>query len=650
VSADLAWRKGGAGAAASLWQTLRRLQREQASQIRHDRINRRVYSSRIGREVAQRPEVASLVRSMGFIPADLNFTRPIVDALWARIGNNQPAIKMAASGAKWNQRRKARQLDQVIEGTVESLDIAAKASQSLRAALVVRGGILEVGSSAGRIYADKVPCEEILMDEEEARYGEPRQMHRVMTISKEVLTARYPDKSIEIDKAKRPEPGPLDPPRSTARQSAMVEVAKSWHLPSEPDADDGRWAVSIDGTILDDGPWKRQTFPFAIIRGMPPMEGDGFWPASLVDDLANLQYQVNSLFRKLQENAYHTATLKVLVRRGAQIAKKHLAGQRPHYVEVDNPTDAVWHVPDPFPPSQLNFLEFQIRQMYEVSGVSQLMAQSKNPLGAGASGAALAEFYDIESERFSQLELAYARFWRDIGRLIIEAAQDMADDEEFRKGEVKWAKQSVIHKVAWKDVDLDADQYELHLEPTGFLPNTRAGKMQVIETLVANGYLDQKWAISLADFPDLKRANQVLVAPLEWALWALEQVDDVELTDDETEVDEEKSAEIPAPDPNMDLDLALALAKATYQMRIVEGTRGKPTPEPILERHRTFLEYLDTEKKKLSAAAPMPAPGPAMPGMDPMAGAAPMPMNGAGPMPPGGEPPMLPPPAPGGVM
>src|ERR1044071_4958437 len=206
--------------------------------------------------------------------------------------------------------------------------------------MIVRGGIVEIGAGAkGKMFADRFPCEELLFEEGEAKYGEPPQAHRVMRVSREVLLAKFPGHRTAIENAKLPEGGPFDAPRSAAARKSMVEVAKSWHLPSEEGADDGAAILSIGDAILDMKPWKRSTFPFAVIRGSAPLEGEGYWPSSLVDDLANLQYQVNTLFRKLQENAYHTATLKVLVRRNANIPKKHLAGQRPHYVEVDNPAD-----------------------------------------------------------------------------------------------------------------------------------------------------------------------------------------------------------------------------------------------------------------------------------------------------------------------
>jgi len=268
------------------------------------------------------------------------------------------------------------------------------------------------------------------------------------------------------------------------------------------------------------------------------------------------------------------------------------------------------------------------------------MVNSKNTLGAGASGAAQNAQYDIESERFSQLEQAYARFWRDIGRLIVEAAQDMAEDEDFKEREVRWNKKNVLHRIKWADVDIDADRYELHLEPTGYLPSTRAGKTQAIEQLIAAGQIDPVWSTTLLDYPDIKRANMVRNAPLEWVLWAMEQLEDVEI-DADGDVVEEESAGMPPPDPHMDLDLAIKVAKAVYQLHITEGDRENPTPPALLARYRTFIESCDAAKSAAATATPPPAPGmgamtaPPMPGSPDMAGGMPPDMAALPPMPEG---------------
>lgn len=630
------WRLKGDQQAAAIATHVEALEKRQSMRVLRDQVNERIYSSNVGGGIGRAVDVATALRTMGFTSADLNFTRQIVDALVARIGNDQPSIKVAADGADWSQRRQSNLIDKLTSGELEALDTAADAPLCLRDALVTRGGCRKIVPHNGDIVADRIPCEEIVLDDREARYGKPRQMHHVKQVAREVLCEDFPDNERQIENAQpaKKRHGEMD--AQTSGDSNMVDVRESWHLPSGRDAKDGRWVISLDSVVLQARPWKRPRFPIAFIRWSPPRRG--FWGCSLVDELASMQYKINEIARDLQQNIYFTSAVKVLVRRGANIAKGHLSGKAPHTFEVDTPSDAIWQAPDGFSPAQFQFLQWLIQQMYEVSGVSQLMAQSKNPLGAGASGAALAEFYDIESERFSQLELSYARFWRDQAQLVIDAAQDL-NEETKKPREVRWVKKTVMERIEWP-VDMDMDKYELRLEAAGYMPKTRSGKLQAIEQLTATGMIDPQWASSLMDFPDLEQANMIKNSPVEYALWAVEQCLDCEV-DEDGNVEEEDSAPMPAPDPHANLDLCISVGKAMLLHETTEGSRKNPVPEGVLGRLRTWIELCDLEKSK--AAPPAPAPGMAPPGMDPMAmmGGAPA-MPGGPPMP--GAPPMAGPP------
>lgn len=609
------WMLEGEAQAPALWQHVEALEQREQRRIARDLVNEAIYASNVsaGRRSA---DIVALFRTLGFQAADLNFTRQIVDALVARIGNNQPAIRVAADGADWTQRRQAKLLDKVIGGELEQLDVMHDAPLALRGALVTRAGAYKVMPHNGDIVGDRIPINELLVDEREARYGRPRQLHHVKQVAREVLGRDYPEAAgvIANAEAARKRQGE-DEFSALGGQTNMIDVCESWHLPSHKEASDGVRVISIRERVLSRDPWKRPRFPVAFLRWSPPPRG--YWGSSLVDELAALQFKVNEIARDLMRNIYFTSSLAVLTRRSADIAKKKLAGKEPYVVEVDNPGDVQWQAPDGFSPAQFQFLQWLIQQMYEVSGVSQLMAQSKNPLGAGASGAALAEFYDIESERFSQLEMAYARFWRQIGELVVDAAKDLSQEKDFRKREVRWVKRGVIERVRWVDINtgaLDDDRYQLRLEAAGYLPKTRAGKMQAIEQLIANGFLDPLWAPALIDFPDLEQANMIRSAPVDYAISCMEQVLDCEI-DADGDVDEEKSEPVPTPDPDANLELLMAVAKALKLQQLAERS-----PSGVIERCAQWCELVDAALKK---AAPPPAPAmpPGPPGMamNPMA-------------------------------
>jgi hypothetical protein len=620
--------------AAAIWQHVEALEQRERLRIARDQVNEAIYSSNVsaGRRSA---DLMAIFRTLGFQAADLNFTRQIVDALVARIGNNQPAIRVAADGADWTQRRQAKLLDKVVGGELEQLDVQHDAPLALRASLVTRAGAYKVVPHNGDIVGDRIPVDEFRVDDREARYGRPRQLHHVKRVAREVLMRDHPKHAGVIRDAEVARKRQGEDENEIGGQTNMIDVCESWHLPSRKDADDGVRVISIRERPLLTEPWKRPRFPVAFLRWSPPQRG--FWGCSLVDELAALQYKVNEIARDLMRNIYFTSSVAVITRRSASIVKKQLAGKEPYTLEVDNPGDVLWEAPDGFSPAQFQFLQWLIQQMFEVSGVSQLMAQSKNPLGAGASGAALSEFYDIESERFSQLETAYARFWRQIGELIIDAAKDLSEDEGFKKREVRWVKRGVIERVKWSEVNtgtLDDDRYQLRLEAAGYLPKTRSGKMQALEQLIAQGFLDPVWAPALLDFPDLEQANMIRSAPVDYAIFCMEQVLDCEV-DENGDVAEAKSEPVPTPDPDANLGLLMAVAKALKLQQVAERAAVG-----VIERCARWCELVDAALKAAAPAQPaappvdpamMGAPGmsPAIaPGMPPPAPMAPPPMAG----------------------
>src|SRR5690606_5849865 len=118
----------------------------------------------------------------------------------------------------------------------------------------------------------------------------------------------------------------------------------------------------------------------------------------------------------------------------------------------------------------------------------------------------------------------------------------------------------------------------------------------------------------------LKKAMVVENAPIELAIWAMEELEEAEL-DADGEVIEDKSAPIPAPDPHFDLEFLMGVTKAVYNIKVTEKV-----PPAILGRFLDFMDAIDAEQKKLApATAEVEAPpgDPMAPPMDPMMAGAP---------------------------
>lgn len=583
-----------------------------------DRIYEGIYENRVLAASGPYREALSLLRQSGFTAARLNVSRSIVETLVAKIGKKKPAIKTKALDVDYSFKRRARNLSRFVRGKQEDMEIHENAPMCLLDACVVGDGVIKVYPEHGDMVAERTPKEELFVNPREARYGNPRQLFQRKLVSREVLAesklfSRY---KAEIMQAATATNMDDDYEYEDAYDDDMIEVWEAWHLPSSPDADDGRHGIAIENTMLYWGEWKRARFPFAWLRYAKRRRG---WNGrGLIADLAEIQYKINDTVRDIQDALYFGSQLTVFVARGSGITRNHLGRQqRAHMLEVNRPNDVQYVAPNPVSKDAMMFLKELINWAYEFTGISQMSAQAKNPLGAGASGVALDNFYDLESERYATIEQNYARFHVDIAEIMIDCAKEISETPEADV-RARWHERDVMQSIKWKDVDMKRDQFRLTLEPANFLPDSRAGQLQAAEQLSKAGVIQgPQVSMLLGGFPDLERVNRLRNAPYEHCEWIMEQLQDEDV--DEAEL---------LPDGFINLDLAMDMAKSEYARAVTEDA-----PPVVLERFRNYIFACDQAMKKAQQAMPIPGPQ----GETPPEGMPPEMMPpGAGPMPPGG--------------
>jgi hypothetical protein len=593
---------------------------EEAASIRYwkDIVHESIYDNQMyaGSDYSASLE---LLRTQGFSAARLNATHSIVQTIVSKLGIKRPAVKMNASDVRWSYKNQARQLTRVIRGASETTKMARLSPQVIKDACIVGTGITFVGPDDGKVVVERVPREELFVDPRESRYGSPRSLFRRRIISRDVLADRYPDYAEVIMgeiPAARDWPGDTHYEDVDNYDESMVDFYEGWHLPSGKDADDGVYMCAIRGQVLANVPWKRQRFPFSFMRYDKPRKG--FWGRGVVEDVADMQWKVDEIVRDLQQALYFGAQLRIWVPEGAPVADSALGRMSRPSIFRYLGNKPLYDTPEPLSKDALGFLEQMIQWMYDFTGVSMMAAQAKNPIGAGASAVALQEFYDIQSERYSQLESMVADWWVDTSGLILDAYKDLSEaDDEY---EVEWVDRDVVHKVKWADYTKEGAEFRLTLEPSNFLPDTRAGKLEGIERLAKAGIVVGPEASALmAGFPDLERANRLRNAGYEIAEKMMEQLADLD-------------QDPPIPDSHLDLPLTHRMAQAELNI-----ARCDDAPEEVVQRYLNFLSLItDLINKGKQAAPPEPTPEEMMaaqmgagapPGQPPVPGAPPAPMG-----------------------
>jgi hypothetical protein len=583
---------------------------EQAASYLHwlDRIHWAMYENELMTEGGNYARALASLRRHGFTSSKLRVAQSIVDTVVSKLGKRHPAIKVNPSNADWSLKRKGRQLTKWIRGKNQELELQEVSPLIFLDACVTGTGVLKIGNEFDEIVLDRVPRRELFVNAREARYGKPRQLHHKRTMCRDVLVEMFPDFRYQIEKAGNLEAWIDEEDDFVGVETGnLIKVYESWHLPSGPNADDGRHAICIDGATLLYEKWERARFPFAFMRYAPREKG--FWGMGLIEAVAENQYNINQTVRDIQQALYYGAQLKVLAQRGSKIIKSHLGrNQGPFVIEYDG-RPPEWIAPNPVSKDQLEYLRQEIEWAYEFTGVSQMSASSKNPLGANASGAALQEFYDLESERLADPEQRWARWHVDVAECEIDTAKEIAADHKGYGA--RWNQRSFFEQIPWAEVDMKRDQYHLALEATNFLPDTRAGKLDQAERLAQNGFIDPSAAFAvLADFPDLERVNRLKLAPREHLEFVMEQLEDESVPFEDVQ-----------PESFMDLELGIPMAKAYYARAVTEGA-----PDEVQQRFRDWI----VAAENIANIAPPPQPEmPVGPDGMPMEAGAPPPMPDA---------------------
>lgn len=463
-------------------------------------------------------EVPGLPRSFTF-----NVIRSCIDTATAKVGQNRPKPLFLTEEGEASMQNRAKRLSKYVEGIFYDAKAYEVAQKVFRDACVFGTGVLYLywdhdNKSRARLRFERVLPDELLIDEEEGRYGMPSQLHRRKWVLRDRLVEMFPKFEKEIMSARGERTDATSP-------SAVehVQVVESWHLPSVPGAKDGRHSICIDGATLFSEKWEDDFFPFCFFHWSEPVVG--FWGTGLAEELVGIQLEINRLCRDIAAAQRTMASPRIFVEAGSQIVPSHLApglqeGRLPIVKYVGRPP--AFQTPPAISGEIYQSLDRWIQRAYEVTGISQLQATGRKPAGLD-SGAALREYNDQVSERFVTVSQRWEEFFMDIARKSVSMSKTRYESGDKMLAIVA-AEQRFIRTIKWKDVDLEADKFFMKVFPTNLLPSTPAGRLQQVVELLQAELLPRELALSLLDFPDVESFVSLETAALDDIRWTIEQI------------------------------------------------------------------------------------------------------------------------------
>lgn len=555
----------------------------------------------------------------------LNVIQNGIDTLQAKVTKQRPKPTFETVKGDYEKRERAEACSDFIQGTFYARNLYEVRPYVCLDSLIFGLGSYKVHTEPGEVVYERSFPFETVIDDREAMYGKPRCRGQRKYYDKQVLIelfAREEDGLSTEERARREviraaiEKGGVDGDRDDVDyddSSDQILVYEIWHLRSGPKATDGKHCICIRGVTFKLESYEDDDFPFEDVR--PMRQWAGFWGIGLAEKGAGLQAEINRILRDIQAAMHLISKPHWMVPASANVVAAHLNNDLATIIKYQGVVPPTVYTPQAMSPEMFSHLQWLVRSFYEEHGISTLSAKSQKPAGLD-SGIALETYLDVESERFTDLIKNDEASIKGLAEKTIRAMRRMGGNREVKT----IGKGDGYRKLLWKDVDLE-DDYAIRIFPTSMLPDTPAGQLNFVSTLIKGQMCDPEDAFELIEWPDTAKyakrrgaARRVI----------------------EHNIARMKRGEDASPEPLDNHKLALKTVTEAYHEAREEGV-----PE---ERLSLFRRYLTLTDRLMRPPPPMPVPA-AIPTGDMPAGPAPgMPGPGPGPgAPPAPMPPPLPP-------
>ncbi len=476
---------------------------------------------------------------------------------------------------KWKTRKVCRVGQQLFDDWYRRNSIYREAIESYRDAQIFEVGYIWVDDETNG--ARRIKPWEYYVDPAEMNYGE---------ISRYCLRFwKYPLLALK-DKIK-------------AGTRAFESLEKDIHAKADEvhfyfDLEGGKKYTFAGEELIDEREISFDVPSVASIYCTPPVKG--LWSTSIIDDLYTLQRELDVVNQKIHDATILTPANVGIVPTMSTIKKSTIdAGREGLFYEYEPVAGASapmeWITPAAVNPQLLQRRKEIQETMYQISGVSQLSAQSKKPTGIN-SGVGLDTLEDIESERHNFELQNYELFCMKIAEIKISVSKPGDNILPSRLGRAG---------VTWSDLQKERDYYSIQFSPASALSNTPKAKMEEVEKLQKMGVIGPEMVASMLGWPDLEKALGIASA----------NRDDIEaITDRAAETGEFDFYEV----VNIQ-DLWRNVMNEIMRMDADEP-ENKKVMKNLVEFSKTLKEKIDLLTKAATPPAP-PAPLPQPPAAAP---------------------------------
>ena len=537
---------------------------------------------------------------------NLNVSEAIVDTLRALVGAHKPRVRFLTSGGDYEAQAKAKNLNRFISGQFYANRIYEQDQTVFTCAAAMGTGFYLVDEDSKDVKIEWVFSDDVLVDDVEAKYGSPRNLYVVRDVERSVLIEKYPQFATELEQATQLRKDHV----GSTKQADPVSLVECWHL--AVNGKGGRHFLGTDVTTFVDEDYSDDVFP--VVEFCYQKRVLGFFGKSVCEIVRGLQTEINTLLGKIQR-LMNLASSKVFVAKGSKVAKAQMNNEEWGLVEYAGNQIPVLATVAAVAPEYYQQLDRLYQRAFEITGVSMGAVVGTRPAGL-ESGAALRENNDIQTQRFLHLGQAWEDFHIRVADRVLRAAKRLAKQKPSYSVVAEDGKQ--LFEIKWSDVDPGKDKFLMKAWPASLLPESPAGKMEVVQTMLGVEPRLQPYALQLLDNPDIEAALKRINAPTLVMDKIIERI--------------LSKGEMLPPEPFMDLEMGIVQMQQAYLAAIVDDI-----PEVNLSLMRQWM--IDAQEIIATSAAAIPPPSEQamMPGpqgggeqMPPMPGPMPGPMGPQG--------------------
>jgi len=475
-----------------------------------------------------------------------NVIQSITDTIVSKIGKNKPKITFLTDEGDWDLKQRAEDLETFVYGQFYKAGTYETSPRALKRACVFGDGFTKVYAEGSEIKDELTSPLELIVDDREAKYGDPKTLYQMKYTSKHLLKSLFPDKAGKIDQAGSSEFANTIISSSYFIPNGMIPVVEAWRLPSRKGASDGRHSIIISNECLFDEKWERDYFPFPHIRFTEKIFG--FWGAGVSELLCGIQSEINRTIKRIAQSIHIAAVPRVFLEYSSKIVKDHINNDLGTIINYRN-NPPIFSTAQAVNAEVFNHLDRLYSKAHELIGVSMMSVGSIKPSGLN-SAPSLREFHDVETERYATLQANYDQFHLEKAKMMIDCAKDIAKrDPNFA---IMAKTQEGTKRIKWSDVEIDQDAYIMQMYPTNLLPQQPSARTDKVIELIDGGIFSKDEGVSLLDFPDTKAITKLKTA----------KIDDIMLTISRMM----KKGEYMEPQPYQDLLAGKEYCQAFYLM------------------------------------------------------------------------------------